>query len=129
MISGDRLVSSKRRAEKPLARGLDPRGSAFRLHIVVRTPLLQSLPYPLRLSPRLDLKAARLSLAVYHCRLATRRDTVHHPSREKPRPRPASAVIASISVSKLPAAAKSAISGPKESWCQIPLKVAPLNTV
>ena len=46
MISDDRLVSSKRRAEKPLARGLDPRGGAFRLHIVVRPPVLQSLPYP-----------------------------------------------------------------------------------
>jgi hypothetical protein len=70
-------TASKRMAERPLARGLDPRGGAFRLHIAVRPPLSVAA-LSLRLSPRPDLKAARLSLAVYHCRLATRRDTVRH---------------------------------------------------
>ena len=42
-------------------------------------PVLQSLTLSLRLSARLDFEAARLSLAVYHCRLATCRDTARHP--------------------------------------------------
>ena len=55
--------------------------SAFRLHIAVRPPPVAALS--LRLSPRLDLKPARLSLAVYHCRPATRRGTVRHSSTDE----------------------------------------------
>jgi hypothetical protein len=73
MISDDRLVNRKRRAEKR---------SAFRLDIVVHPPPAVAT-LSLRLSPRLDLEAARLSHAVYHCRLATRRDTLRHPRTDE----------------------------------------------
>ena len=73
-------LRSKRRAEKRTAHSastspIDPPGPPV---------ATQSL----RLSPRLDLKAARLSLAVYHCRLATRRVTVRHPCTDETTMRP-----------------------------------------
>jgi hypothetical protein len=50
-------------------------------------------------------------------------------SREKPKPRAATAVIASISASSAAYTAKRIASGRRASWCQIPLRVTPLKTV
>ena len=58
MISDNRLVNSKRRAEKR---------SAFRLHFVP-TPLLQSLPYP-STGPRAWISKRRNALRFYALRL------------------------------------------------------------
>jgi hypothetical protein len=45
---------------------------------------------------------------------------------QKPKPRAATAVIASISASSAAYTAKRIASGRRASWCQIPLRVAPI---